>query len=78
VPLTLTAREFDLLWFLAKHPGHVFSREELLEHVWGWEFEGDVNTVTVHVRRLRTKIEVTPKRPRHLTTVWAVGYRFDA
>jgi len=78
VPLTLTAREFDLLWFLAKHPGHVFSSEELLEHVWGWEFEGDVNTVTVHVRRLRTKIEVTPKRPRHLTTVWAVGYRFDA
>ncbi|GFE25871.1 response regulator transcription factor [Streptomyces nigrescens] len=75
--LSLTAREFDLLVFLMRHPGRVFSREELLHRVWGWEF-GDLSTVTVHVRRLREKIEADPAAPRLVTTVWGAGYRFDA
>jgi DNA-binding response OmpR family regulator len=74
--LVLTIREFDLLAFLLKHPGQVFSREELLRAVWGWDF-GDLSTVTVHVRRLREKIEADPAHPRLLSTVWGVGYRFD-
>ncbi|MGW9431510.1 winged helix-turn-helix domain-containing protein, partial [Streptomyces decoyicus] len=74
--LSLTAREFDLLVFLMRHPGQVFSREELLHRVWGWEF-GDLSTVTVHVRRLREKIEEDPAAPRLVTTVWGAGYRFD-
>ena len=78
VDVPLTAREFDLLWFFARHAGSVFSREQLLENVWGWDFEGDLSTVTVHVRRLRTKIETDPRNPRHIQTVWSVGYRFDA
>ncbi|WP_308211831.1 response regulator transcription factor [Actinoallomurus soli] len=75
-PLTLTGREFDLLAFFAGHPGQVFTRTELLQHVWGWEF-GDESTVTVHVRRLREKVEDDPHRPRLIVTVWGVGYRFD-
>ncbi|MGW0661421.1 response regulator [Streptodolium elevatio] len=75
--LSLTAREFDLLCFLLQHPGRVFSREELMHEVWGWSF-GDRSTVTVHVRRLREKIEDDPAAPRTLVTVWGVGYRLDA
>jgi DNA-binding response OmpR family regulator len=71
----LTAREFDLLWFLASHPRRVFSRNQLMERVWGYEAALDTGTVTVHVRRLREKIEDDPSRPRHLETVWGVGYR---
>jgi two-component system, OmpR family, response regulator ResD len=74
--LTLTAREFDLLAFVARQPRRVFRREELLEHVWGYTY-GDTSTVTVHIRRLREKIEDDPSTPVHLTTVWGVGYRFD-
>jgi two-component system, OmpR family, response regulator ResD len=74
--LALTAREFDLLSHLASHPRRVFRREELLEAVWGFTY-GDTATVTVHVRRLREKIEAEPATPRHLTTVWGVGYRWD-
>ncbi|MFF4602245.1 response regulator transcription factor [Streptomyces sp. NPDC001339] len=74
--LSLTTREFDLLVFLMRNPGRVFSREELLQRVWGWEF-GDLSTVTVHVRRLREKIEADPAAPRLVTTVWGAGYRFD-
>ena len=73
---TLTAREFDLLAFLARRPRQVFRRDELLEHVWGYTY-GDTSTVTVHIRRLREKIEVDPSAPRRLATVWGVGYRFD-
>ena len=76
-PLALTVREFDLLSHLLTHQDRSFSREELLQTVWGWAF-GDLSTVTVHVRRLREKIEPDPARPRHLTTVWGVGYRFTA
>jgi DNA-binding response OmpR family regulator len=74
--LSLTGREFDLLCFLLAHPGQAFSREDLLQQVWGWSF-GDQSTVTVHVRRLREKVEVDPNRPRRLVTVWGVGYRWD-
>jgi DNA-binding response OmpR family regulator len=76
--LRLTAKEFDLLWFLASHPRRVFSREQLMSRVWGYESELDTGTVTVHVRRLREKIETDPSRPRYLETVWGVGYRFVA
>jgi two-component system response regulator ResD len=73
----LTAREFDLLVFLASHPGQVFSRDELLDKVWDWAFASDGGTVTVHVRRLRQKIEADPERPRWVKTVWGVGYKFE-
>jgi DNA-binding response OmpR family regulator len=74
-PVKLTAREFDLLWFLARHPRRVFSRDQLMHRVWGYEPAFDTGTITVHVRRLREKIEDDPGRPRHLETVWGVGYR---
>jgi DNA-binding response OmpR family regulator len=74
--VSLTAREFDLLAFLIRHPDQVFGREELLERVWGYRF-GDTATVTVHVRRLRAKLEADPANPEHLQTVWGVGYRFQ-
>ncbi len=74
--LNLTVREFDLLAFFVKHPRQAFSREELLSMVWGWTY-GDLSTVTVHVRRLREKIEPDPTQPTLLTTVWGVGYRID-
>ena len=74
--LPLTTREFDLLAFLMTHPGEAFTREQLLEKVWGWDF-GDQSTVTVHVRRLREKIEKTPAKPSRIATVWGVGYRYD-
>jgi DNA-binding response OmpR family regulator len=73
---TLTAREFELLAFLARRPRQVFRRDELLEHVWGYTY-GDTSTVTVHIRRLREKIEDDPSEPRRIATVWGVGYRFD-
>jgi DNA-binding response OmpR family regulator len=74
--LRLTAKEFDLLWFLASNAGNVFSRDQLMSRVWGYEAALDTGTVTVHVRRLREKIEQDPSRPRRLETVWGVGYRF--
>ena len=73
--LRLTAKEFDLLWFLASHPRRVFGRDQLMSRVWGYEAALDTGTVTVHVRRLREKIEDDPSHPRHLQTVWGVGYR---
>jgi len=74
--LRLTALEFDLLHFLASHPDRVFSRNELMERVWGYTSVLDTGTVTVHVRRLREKIEDDPSRPKRLETVWGCGYRF--
>ena len=73
----LTRKEFDLLHLLASNPGRAFTRSELLEEVWDFAWDGDTNTVTVHVRRLREKIERDPSEPVHLVTVWGVGYRFD-
>jgi DNA-binding response OmpR family regulator len=75
-PVVLTAREFDLLAFLARSPRRTFRREELLERVWGFTY-GDTATVTVHIRRLREKIELDPSSPQRVVTVWGVGYRFD-
>ena len=73
----LTQREFDLLLFLARHPGRVFSRDQLMDAVWQYSFYSDTSTVTVHIRRLRAKIELDPAQPQHLQTVWGVGYRFQ-
>jgi DNA-binding response OmpR family regulator len=73
--LRLTAREFDLLWFLATNPKRVFSRTHLLDRVWGDDGDRDSSTVTVHMRRLREKVEQDPSQPQHLETVWGVGYR---
>jgi two-component system, OmpR family, response regulator ResD len=72
----LTAREYDLLWFLASHPRRVFSRDQIMSRVWGYDDRLDTGTVTVHVRRVREKIEDDPSEPRHLETVWGIGYRF--
>jgi DNA-binding response OmpR family regulator len=74
--VALTAKEFDLLAHLMRHPRRAFRREELLRDVWGFEF-GDTSTVTVHVRRVREKIEADPAAPRYVLTVWGVGYRFE-
>ena len=73
----LTQREFDVLLFLARHPGQVFSRNQLMDAVWQYSFYSDTSTVTVHIRRLRSKIELDPAQPEHIQTVWGVGYRFQ-
>jgi len=75
-PVLLTQREFDLLLFLARHPGRAFTRDELMDHVWQYAFYTDTSTVTVHIRRLRAKLEADPEAPRWIETVWGVGYRF--
>jgi DNA-binding response OmpR family regulator len=75
--LELTVTEFNLLWFLARHPRQVFSRDKLLQNVWGFSDYVDPSTVTVHIRRLREKIEVDPSRPLLLLTVWGIGYKFE-
>jgi DNA-binding response OmpR family regulator len=77
VDLRLTAREFDLLLHLARNAAQVFSRDQLLDAVWDYDFAGDAGTVTVHMRRLREKIEEDPARPRYLKTVWGVGYKLE-
>jgi DNA-binding response OmpR family regulator len=76
-PVELTAKEFDMLYLLAQHPKQVFTRDQLLERVWGGAQYIDPGTVTVHVRRLREKIEVDPSKPTRLLTVWGVGYKFE-
>lgn len=75
--IDLTATEFNLLWFMVSHPRQVFKRDQLLENVWGFSEYVDPSTVTVHIRRLREKIEIDPSAPIHLLTVWGVGYKFD-
>jgi two-component system alkaline phosphatase synthesis response regulator PhoP len=77
-PVELTAKEFDLLLFLARHLGQVFTRDELMDSVWRYPFYTDTATVTVHVRRVRQKIEADPLMPKHLLTVWGVGYKLTA
>jgi DNA-binding response OmpR family regulator len=76
-PVTLTAREFDLLYYLASRPRQVFTRDQLMQAVWDYTFSAETSTVTVHMRRLREKIEEDPAQPRYLQTVWGVGYRFS-
>ena len=73
----LTRKEFDLLAYLAARPGMTFTRSQLLEDLWDWAWDGDTATVTVHIRRLREKIEADPSHPKRLITVWGVGYRFE-
>ncbi len=75
--VSLTAREFDLLYLLARHPRQVFNRDQLLDLVWGMSEYIDPSTVTVHVRRLREKLEANPSQPRYILTVWGVGYKFE-
>ena len=74
----LTAREFDLMELLMKNPGHVYSRENLLDIIWGYEYQGEISTVVVHVRRLREKLERVPAQPEYIMTKWGVGYYFKA
>ena len=74
--LKLTLKEFDLLWSLVSHPRRVFSRDQLMSSVWGYEAAVDTGTVTVHIRRLREKLEEDASQPRFLQTIWGVGYRF--
>jgi DNA-binding response OmpR family regulator len=76
-PRNLTAKEFDLLYLLARHPRQVFTRDQLLDRVWGLTEYIDPSTVTVHMRRLREKIESDPANPAHIQTVWGVGYRYE-
>lgn len=75
--VSLTVKEFEMLWLMARHPRQVFSRDQLLEHIWGLSDYIDPGTVTVHVRRLREKIESDPSHPAHILTVWGVGYKFE-
>lgn len=75
--ITLTAKEFDVLLFLATHPNRVFSKEELFERNWGMDSNGDIATVTVHISRIREKIEADPSNPQFIETVWGAGYRFS-
>lgn len=74
--MNLTAKEFDLLVYFAKHPGQVFTRSQLLDQVWGYQFEGYDHTVNTHINRLRIKIEQDPSKPFYILTVWGVGYKF--
>jgi DNA-binding response OmpR family regulator len=73
----LTAKEFDVLAFLALNPNHVFSREHLFDKLWGWDSTGDHNTVTVHIRKVREKIELDSSSPQFIETIWGAGYRFN-
>ena len=75
--INLTAKEFDVLELLAKNPNKVYSRENLLNLVWGYEYPGDVRTVDVHIRRLREKIEAVPSEPKYVHTKWGIGYYFQ-
>ncbi|AEG61587.1 response regulator transcription factor [Desulforamulus ruminis] len=75
--VALTAKEFDMLWLMASHPNQIFSRLQLLEQIWESRYEGDEDTVTVHIRRLRRKIERDPAKPDLIKTVWGVGYKFE-
>ncbi len=75
--IDLTAREFDLLWHFARHPGQVFTRAQLLDSVWGYSHEGYEHTVNSHINRLRAKIETDPSNPSFILTVWGVGYKFQ-
>jgi DNA-binding response OmpR family regulator len=74
--ITLTTKEFDVLTFLALNPDQVFSKDHLFERIWGYDSNGDVSTVTVHIRKIREKIENDPSNPEYIETVWGSGYRF--
>ena len=73
-----TTKEFDLLTFLAEHPNHVYTRDELFREIWGMDSIGDIATVTVHIKKIREKIEADTSKPQYIETIWGVGYRFRA
>jgi DNA-binding response OmpR family regulator len=75
--VSLTGKEFDLLYFLASHPNQVFTREQLMNGVWDFSYSAEYGTITVHIRRLRAKIEADPLKPRFIKTLWGVGYKFE-
>jgi DNA-binding response OmpR family regulator len=75
--VNLTAKEFDLLYFLASHPNEVYTREQLMNHVWDYSYSAEYGTITVHIRRLRAKIETDPFKPHYIKTLWGVGYKFE-
>jgi two-component system alkaline phosphatase synthesis response regulator PhoP len=75
-PVELTAREFDLLAHFVRHPGRTYTREQLLNEIWGYQFSGYDHTVNSHINRLRNKIEADPAKPDYIRTIWGVGYRF--
>ena len=75
--VSLTAKEYDLLYFLASHPNQVFTRDELMNQVWDNTYSAEYGTITVHVRRLRAKIEANPLKPRFIKTLWGIGYKFE-
>ncbi len=77
IPVELTMKEFDLIEFLMRNPDRVYSRESLLDLVWGYDYQGDTRTVDVHIRRLREKLELNPARPEYIITKWGVGYYFS-
>jgi len=77
LPLALTPKEYDLLYYIAQHPGQMLSRDQILEQVWGWNYVGDSRTVDVHMRWLREKIESDPSTPVRIVTVRGAGYRFE-
>ena len=77
-PLTLTKKEFEILWTLAEHPGKVFSRDNLLESLWGYDYFGDTRTVDTHIKRLRAKVEASAPEGFEIKTIWGVGYRLEA
>ncbi|WP_072580563.1 response regulator transcription factor [Bacillus weihaiensis] len=77
IPIDMTVKEFDLLALLAFHPLQVFSKSQLLETLWGYEYLGDANTINVHIRRLREKIEKDPSQPQWIKTIWGIGYKFE-
>ena len=71
-----TTKEFELLAFLAEHPNHVFSKQELFKEIWDMDSVGDIATVTVHIKKIREKIELNTNKPQYIETIWGVGYRF--
>lgn len=76
-PVHCSAKEFEVLRFMALHPNQVLTREQIFQHVWGFDERGDLNTVTVHIKKIREKIETDPANPAYIKTVWGVGYKFD-
>jgi len=76
--VNLTAKEFDLLYFLASHPNEVYTREQLMNQVWDYSYSAEYGTITVHIRRLRAKIEADPLKPHYIKTLWGVGYKFES
>ena len=76
-PVELTSKEFNLIFYLAENKGKVYSREKLLNVIWGFDFPGDARTVDVHIRRIREKIETDPSKPRYIKTKWGIGYYFE-